>query len=59
MSQPNTPQQPDPSEKGRHMMNEPDIGSGEKTPGERETDEQIRQISPNRQSDQSREPGKP
>lgn len=58
MSQPTTPQQPDPSEKGGHMINEPDIGSGEKTPGERETDEQIRQISPNRQSDQSREPGK-
>lgn len=58
MSQSTTPHQPDPSEKGGHMMNEPDIGSGEKTPGEQETDEQIRQISPNRQSDQSREPGK-
>jgi hypothetical protein len=34
----------DDSEKGGHMMNEPDIGSGEKSPGERETDEQIRQI---------------
>lgn len=34
----------DDSEKGGHMMNEPDIGSGEKSPGEQETDEQIRQI---------------
>ena len=58
MSQPTTPHESDPSEKGRHMMNEPDIGSGEKTPGEQETDEQIRQIPPNRQSDQAREPGK-
>lgn len=58
MSHPTTPQQPDPSEKGGHMMNEPDIGSGEKTPGEKETEEQIRQISPARQGDQPREPGK-
>ena len=34
----------DDSEKGRHMINEPDIGSGEKSPGEQETEEQIRQI---------------
>jgi hypothetical protein len=34
----------DDSEKGGHMINEPDIGSGEKSPGEKETDEQIRQI---------------
>lgn len=34
----------DDAEKGGHMMNEPDIGSGEKSPGERETEEQIRQI---------------
>ena len=37
-------QSSDDSEKGGHMMNEPDIGSGEKSPGEKETDEQIRQI---------------
>ncbi|GGY41924.1 hypothetical protein OU994_12205 [Pseudoduganella sp. SL102] len=37
-------QSADDSEKGGHMMNEPDIGSGEKSPGEKETDEQIRQI---------------
>jgi len=34
----------DDAEKGGHMMNEPDIGSGEKSPAERETEEQIRQI---------------
>lgn len=33
-------------EKGRHYMEEADIGSGEKTPGEQDTDEQIRQIPP-------------
>jgi len=33
-------------EKGRHFIEEADIGSGEKTPGERDTDEQIRQIPP-------------
>lgn len=37
-------QSADDSEKGGHMMNEPDIGSGEKSPGEQETEEQIRQI---------------
>lgn len=29
---------------GGHLMDEPDIGSGGKTPAERETDEQIKQI---------------
>lgn len=33
-------------EKGRHFIEESDIGSGEKTPGEQDTDEQIRQIPP-------------
>lgn len=34
-------------EHGRgHLMDEPDIGSGEKTPGELETEEHIRQIAP-------------
>jgi hypothetical protein len=37
----------DDSEKGGHLLNEPDIGSGEKSPGEKETDEQIRQIPKN------------
>jgi hypothetical protein len=34
----------DEGEKGQHLLNEPDIGSGEKSPGEQETEEQIRQI---------------
>ncbi|MCE3261853.1 MAG: hypothetical protein K0R43_932 [Pseudoduganella sp.] len=33
-------------EKGQHLMDEADIGSGEKTPGEQETEEQIRKIPP-------------
>lgn len=33
-------------EKGQHFIDEADIGSGEKTPGEQETEEQIRQIPP-------------
>lgn len=33
-------------EKGRHYIEESDIGSGEKTPGEQDTEEQIRQIPP-------------
>jgi hypothetical protein len=37
-------QKPDESETGQHMINEPDIGSGEKTPGEKETEEEIRKI---------------
>ncbi len=37
---------PDRAEDGGHMMNEPDIGSGERTPAQKETDEQIRKIQP-------------
>lgn len=44
MEQPvKSPSQP---ERGKHLMDEPDIGSGEKTPAEQETEEQIRQIPP-------------
>jgi hypothetical protein len=46
MNQPTTPQPPPRPGHGRHLMDEPDIGSGEKTPGEMETEEQIRQIPP-------------
>jgi hypothetical protein len=31
---------------GGHLMDEPDIGSGGKTPAEQETDEHIKQIPP-------------
>lgn len=36
----------DPAEKVRPYMEEADIGSGEKTPAQAETDEMIRQIPP-------------
>lgn len=34
----------DKAKSGRHMMDEPDIGSGEKTPAERETEEHIKRV---------------
>jgi hypothetical protein len=36
----------DPAHKGRPYMEEADIGSGEKNPGQLETEEMIRQIPP-------------
>jgi hypothetical protein len=36
----------DPASKGRPYLEEADIGSGEKTPAEKETEEMIRQIPP-------------
>jgi len=36
----------DPKNKGRTMYDEADIGSGEKSPGQHETDEMIRGIPP-------------
>jgi hypothetical protein len=36
----------DPAAKGRPYLEEADIGSGEKTPAQVETDEMIRQIPP-------------
>lgn len=46
---------------GTNLMDEPDIGSGEKTPGERETEEHIRQVPPlpEKQDEQPRPPGQP
>jgi len=46
----------DPKNKGRAMYDEADIGSGERSPGQHETDEMIRGIPPlpsNRQADES------
>lgn len=37
---------PDPAAKGRPILEEADIGSGEKTPAQIETEELIRQIPP-------------
>jgi len=45
----------DPKNKGRTMYDEADIGSGERSPGQHETDEMIREIPPlpsNRQADE-------
>ncbi|MEC5160425.1 hypothetical protein ACFDR9_002667 [Janthinobacterium sp. CG_23.3] len=33
-------------ERGEHLWDEPDIGSGEKTPGQKDTEEIIKQIPP-------------
>lgn len=38
--------QVDPAARGAHVYHEADIGSGEKTPGDLETEEMIRQIPP-------------
>ncbi|MBJ7313102.1 hypothetical protein ACFOLJ_30220 [Rugamonas sp. CCM 8940] len=35
-----------PAPAGGNFLDEPDIGSGEKTPGERDTEEHIRRIPP-------------
>jgi len=45
----------DPKDKGRAMYDEADIGSGERSPGQHETDEMIRGSPPlpsNRQADE-------
>ena len=56
----NPRQSSDPAAKGGVILHEDDIGSGEKTPGEQETEEMIRQIPPlpqrGRQADAGTEP---
>ena len=50
----------DPKNKGRTMYEEADIGSGERSPGQHETDELIREIPPlpaNRQADDGAQDG--
>lgn len=37
---------PDPALDAGHLIQEADIGSGEKSPGEKETEEQIKSIPP-------------
>lgn len=54
MTQPQ--QQPDPAQKGRPFMEEADIGSGEKGPGQHETEEMIRQIPPLPPAEQREQP---
>jgi len=56
----NDPTKADPPNSRRGLFDEADIGSGEKTPGQHETDEMIRQIPPlppsNRQSGEGQQP---
>jgi hypothetical protein len=42
---------PDPAASGRSILHEADVGSGERTPGQEETDELIREIPPRGQGD--------
>jgi hypothetical protein len=42
----NQPQRVDPAANAKPILDEADIGSGEKTPAQRETEEMIRQIPP-------------
>jgi hypothetical protein len=50
---------PDPGAQGRPILEEADIGSGEKTPAQIETEELIRQIPPLPPAGQQAEPGAP
>lgn len=47
-----TGQKPDPGTEGQNILHEADIGSGERSPGQQETDEMIKSIPPrgNRQN---------
>ncbi|MDB5915989.1 MAG: hypothetical protein JWR40_223 [Massilia sp.] len=56
MNQPAPPNQPNTAPP---MMNEDDIGSGEKTPAQQETEEMIRQIPPLPPSGKPAPPGAP
>ena len=56
MSQPKHPT--DPAENGGAILHEPDIGSGEKTPAELETEEMIKEIPPLKGTNGSDQPAK-
>ena len=49
---------PDPAAKGPPMMHEGDIGSGEITPGQHETNEMIKEIPPLPQHGSRQDAGK-
>jgi len=55
----NQPQKADESERRHHLMDEADIGSGEKTPGEKETEEEINKIPPLQPPQPPQPPAKP
>ena len=46
MNQPTKPHGDEHAAEGGHMLDEADIGSGERSPGQRETDEAIKSIPP-------------
>ncbi|SEO00979.1 hypothetical protein SAMN05428959_104163 [Duganella sp. CF517] len=46
MNQPTKPHGDEHGAGGGHMLDEADIGSGERSPGQRETDEAIKSIPP-------------
>lgn len=56
MSQPKPPT--DPAANGGAVLHEPDIGSGEKTPAELETEEMIKEIPPLKGTNGSDQPSK-
>jgi hypothetical protein len=59
MNQPNKPTQDDQAAGGDHMLNEADIGSGERTPAQKETDEEIKSIPKLPEDGQHGKPGQP
>jgi hypothetical protein len=48
----------DPAERGGAILHEPDIGSGEKTQAELETEEMIKEIPPLKGTNGSEQPAK-
>lgn len=48
---------PDPGAKGSGMLHEADVGSGERTPGQHETDQMIREIPPRGSQQGTGQPG--
>ena len=46
MNQPTKTQRDEHAAEGGHMLDEADIGSGERTPGQKDTDEAIKSIPP-------------
>ena len=53
----NDPTKADPPNSRRGLFDEADIGSGEKSPGQHETEEMIREIPPLPQTDSNRQSG--
>lgn len=53
-----TPAAAEPVAQAPGMQHEADIGSGEKTPGEHQTDEMIKAIPPLREDNKDNKPGR-